>query len=164
MERHKLDFSGTFRLLTQFESTTSKNIDAFLDRLLPQSQVPEHLRGTCREDWKNWLGTWQARLEESEKSGGADASSRRKRMAAHNPRFILRQWVLEETIKRLEQDNDKAFLQRVLDMATNPFEEYGEDAVDPTMCTKPTDEVQEQRRLCSLGADSMLGFQCSCSS
>jgi len=164
MERHKLDFSGTFRLLTQFESTTSKTIDAFLDRLLPKAQVPEHLRDTCREDWKSWLSTWQARLEESEKSGGAAASSRRKRMAAHNPRFILRQWVLEETIKRLEQDNNKAFLQRVLDMATNPFEEYGEDAIDPTVCTKPTDEVQEQRRLCSLGDNSMLGFQCSCSS
>jgi len=85
-------------------------------------------------------------------------------MNAVNPRFILRQWVLEEAIKRLEQNNDVAFLQTVLDMATNPFEEYGEDIIESSQCAKPTDKVMEQRRLCEIGDDSMLGFQCSCSS
>lgn len=164
LEQHKLDFSRSFRLLAQFESVESQNIERFLDMLVPGSQVPEHLKSSAREDWKAFLTKYQARLEETEASSASSSADRRRRISAANPRFVLRQWVLEEAIKRLEEKNDVTFLQRVLNMATHPFEEYGEDVVDPAQCAKPSDEVVEQRRLCEIGDNAMLGFQCSCSS
>lgn len=132
--------------------------------LLPRDLVPPYLQDTCRQDWTEWLKVYQERVEASEREKGGDVRSRQECMQAANPRFILRQWILEEAIKRLERDNDVAFLQRVLDMATHPFESYGEDIVDPAACSLPTDEVAEQRRLCEIGDEQMLGFQCSCSS
>ena len=164
LEQHKLDFSRSFRLLSQFETVDSPHFERFLDHLIPSSQVPEHLKDSARSDWKAFLGKYQTRLEEFEGTSGSSLADRRQRIAAANPRFILRQWVLEEAIKRLEQKNDVAFLQRVLDMATKPFEEYGEDIVDPAACARPSEEVMEQRRLCEIGDTDMLGFQCSCSS
>ena len=164
MSEHELDFSRTFRLLTQFTSTKSEHMDRFFSMLCPQDQVPKHLHSSCREDWTAWLGKWQARLEQTEAGSGLSADTRRQRMKTANPRFILRQWVLEEAISRLEKDNDITFLQLVLDMAVNPFEDYGEDMVDPSTCSRPTKEVLEQRRLCEIGDKQMLGFQCSCSS
>lgn len=48
-------------------------------------------------------------------------------------------------------------------MATHPFETYGEDLpLNPDAC--PSAEVAEQQRLCGLGSKAMLGYQCSCSS
>lgn len=164
MSSHHLDFSHTFRLLGQFTSVDSPHIDRFIEMIAPKSQVPEYLYRSSRDEWKEWLKEYQTRLEESEKETGQSLQDRRKRMDAANPRFILRQWILEEAIERLEKKSDRAFLQRILDMATNPYEAYGEDEVDPAVCSRPTAEVEEQRRLCSLGDDSMLGFQCSCSS
>lgn len=164
LEQHKLDFSRSFRLLAQFQTIESSNFERFLDMLVPNSQVPEHLKSSAREDWKAFMTKYQARLQESEAASGGSSADRRKRISAANPRFVLRQWVLEEAIKRLEENHDVAFLQRVLDMATHSFEEYGEDLVDTAACAKPTEEVQEQRRLCEIGDNSMLGFQCSCSS
>lgn len=164
MSQHHLDFSRTFRLLSQFTTADSPHNDRFLDMICPKSSVPEYIRDSAHGEWKEWLQKYQARVEDSDKAAGLDVSTRRKRMQAANPRFILRQWVLEEAISRLEKDNDVLFLQKVLDMATKPFEEYGEDLVDPAACARPTPEVEEERRLCGVGDDSMLGFQCSCSS
>lgn len=110
----------------------SPNFERFLDYLVPAPQVPEHLKESARGDWTALLQKYQARLSED----GSSSVDRRKGIAAANPRFILRQWVLEEAIKRLEEKNDIAFLQRVLDMATNPFEAYGEDMVDPAACVR----------------------------
>lgn len=165
MAAHKLDFSRTFRTLCQFESTSSKSFEKFLDLLVPDESVPAHLKDSARQDWKDWLKTYEARLASAD-GGALSAEKRREGMRAHNPRFILRQWVLEEAIKRLEEKDDVHFLQKVLHMATNPFESYGEDVVGESAaeCRKLSEEEQEERRLCGMGDEHMLGFQCSCSS
>jgi hypothetical protein len=53
-------------------------------------------------------------------------------------------------------------------MASNPFLPYGreEDASDLALLDDShlSAEEKEERRLCGLGPDEMLGFQCSCSS
>ena len=90
---------------------------------------------------------------------------RKKRTQAANPRFVLRQWLLEETIKGLEESQDTAFLSQVLDMCLHPFKSYGEPELGtPRDASCPDSATQEAARLCSMGADRMLGFQCSCSS
>ena len=165
MESHHLDYSRTFRLLSQYKGTTSPDFDKFLDKFAPKTQVPVHLHGDYRSDWKAWFEKYETRLQESESQAGASKPEDRKaRIAAANPRFILRQWVLEEAIARLRKDNDIAFLQKVLDMATKPFEEYGEELVGEDELACPSPEIMEQRRLCDIGPTDMVGFQCSCSS
>ena len=48
-------------------------------------------------------------------------------------------------------------------MATNPFEPWGAEG-DPRPVNELEEEEREERRVCGLGANKMLGFQCSCSS
>lgn len=155
MENYNLDFSRTFRTLCFFPGVHSTDFKDFLTRLIPLDEVPKHHQATAQEETTAFLRKYEERLAASESANGTDASSRQKRMKAVNPRFILRQWVLEEAIARLEDKRDTAFLELVLQMSTNPFESYGEDGESTSA---------EEARLCGIGSENMLGFQCSCSS
>jgi uncharacterized protein YdiU (UPF0061 family) len=168
MSGHFLDFTSTFRLLSQFPSTTSPLLLRFLDLLLPVNSTTT-LPPTARDDWTTWLKSYEARLALPSEFV-VSKEDRRKRMNAVNPRFTLRQWVLEETIQRLDHQRegmDLAALERVLDMCGSPFEAYGEVEVGEegaTKCEVEGEEERERRRLCGVGSEVMLGFQCSCSS
>ncbi|GAA6055855.1 hypothetical protein JCM3770_001522 [Rhodotorula araucariae] len=165
LSTHELDFSNAHRLLAQFVSTTDASFPAFLDALLPAASSSA---STARDDLVAFFTTYDARLASE---GAAAAATRRARLERANPRFTLRQWVLEETIAKLSaastRAEGRAQLERVLDMATRPFEPYGEAHVgdeieDGETC--PTLDEQERRRLCAVGPKDMRGFQCSCSS
>ena len=104
-------------------------------------------------------------------------------MKSVNPRFVLRQWLLEEVIKKVEEDSKtgKQVLAKVFQvrlffisrinksdhhgdkMATNPFENWGAEE-DTGPGEELTQEEKEERRFCGLGEKKLLGFQCSCSS
>lgn len=87
------------------------------------------------------------------------------RMNLVNPRFTLRQWVLEETIAKLDnQKGSTEQLLRVLRMVGAPYESYGELEVGKEECELLDQEAMEEKRLCDIGAKELLGFQCSCSS
>lgn len=110
-------------------------------------------------------------------------------MLGYNPKFILRQWVLEELIAKLEKsgvediEQGRKDLAKILDVSIRPTipetfllawwsgrlaNKGGTMLMTIQMSTRPFvdwDEVgPEEKRLCGLGAKSMLGFQCSCSS
>lgn len=166
MNLHSLDYHGTIRLLSQFPSTTSPLLSAFLDLLLPADLVPAGLQQSARVSWTKFFETYQARLDQPQEVEAAkkESRSRRERMNAVNPRFVLRQWVLEETIKRVEEKNDLKALNRVLMLAGEPYEAYGEKVLGgDSQCSLDVEAV-ERARLCALGEENMLGFQCSCSS
>ncbi|GAA5952039.1 hypothetical protein JCM21900_006230 [Sporobolomyces salmonicolor] len=163
MERNELDFTNTFRRLSQFTTTSAPSFSTLLDVLLPAASTSST---NDRADWTVWFKTYESRLE---KDGADAAASRRERMNAGNPRFTLRQWVLEETIRKVDKEGDAGLeqLERVLYMAQHPFEPYGEGQIEKGekgdgVC--PTKEEQERQRLCGVGERDMLGFQCSCSS
>lgn len=200
MSEHKLDFHSTFRRLAYFrpswvQSTGETNgsapdgvLDEYISSLLaltPESETMDKAKAT--DDWKNWLERYASRIH-SERSewGGADFDAEREKACrAANPRFVLRQWVLEEVIKKVEENADtgKRVLRKVLQvsfrriapniwsssdetlaqMACNPFEPWGaEDDPRPQESLDP--EILEERRYCGIGERKMLGFQCSCSS
>ncbi|GAA5948809.1 hypothetical protein JCM3765_003908 [Sporobolomyces pararoseus] len=171
MERNELDFTNSFRLLSQFTSVESPSFSAFLDALLnSDSTSPSNssISNNDRSDWTNFFKSYEARLLTE---GTEAASTRVSRMNSYNPRFALRQWVLEETIKKLGNDGEAAGveqLNRVLEMAQNPFEAYGESEIGrsegESVDACPTKEEIERRRLAGVGSKDMLGFQCSCSS
>jgi len=170
MEKSELDFTNSFRLLSQFTSTDSTHFKTFLDTLLKSdstSPISSEASTSTRSDWTTFFKTYETRLASE---GGEAGSTRRVRMNDYNPRFALRQWVLEETIKKVDKEGQVGIeqLNRVLEMSQSPFEAYGEvevgskDGEDGEVC--PTKEEMERRRLCGVGAKEMLGFQCSCSS
>lgn len=163
MELHSLDFTNTFRLLSQFPGSTDDALySKFIDELLPASATTT-LPPNARNDWKGWFDKYASRIRAE--SSSEDRAARRLRMNAVNPRFTLRQWVLEETIKSLDhQRGPTTMLERVLDMASQPFDTYGEVDLTSGACEILDDEAKERQRLCGIGSNAYLGFQCSCSS
>lgn len=150
MQDQALDFHGTFRTLSR---------GAVVEKLLGANKDDGF-----RKDWERWVRTYEARIE-SEKDEWSSQEERLEEMRKANPRFILRQWVLEEVIAKVEKDPDagKTVMAKVLQMACSPFDPWGaEDDSRPD--EELNAEEQEERRYCGLGDKSMLGFQCSCSS
>lgn len=161
LELHSLDFTNSLRLLSQFTRTTSPHFSTFLDHLLPSDATTVTLPPTAREEWTRWLKMYEERLT----AESSEASDRRLRMNLVNPRFTLRQWVLEETIQKLDhQKGTVEPLERALKMAGAPFEAYGEVEIGKEECEVLSEEQKEERRLCGVGSAELLGFQCSCSS
>ncbi|EPT05650.1 hypothetical protein FOMPIDRAFT_1111018 [Fomitopsis schrenkii] len=167
MAEHKLDFHGTFRTLCAFRcSADEAQRNLLIDRLIGQCGTPHNLdMAKAFDDWKAWLAEYTARVESESELWGKDAEEERKQeMRGANPRFVLRQWVLEEVIRNVERDVDggKRLLAKVLQMACNPFDTWGaEDNEDGSTLDA---EQKEERRYCGIGDMNLLGYQCSCSS
>ncbi|GAA5860929.1 hypothetical protein JCM3774_003191 [Rhodotorula dairenensis] len=173
----ELDFTASHRLLSQFVSTSDSSFERFLDAFLPASTVVDPTGSTkwinARSDWTGWFKSYEDRLaSDAEGDKLTSPAERRRRMNRVNPRFCLRQWVLEETIRKCDREPDGPGggleqLERVLDMSLHPFEAYGEPEIaagETEVGACPTMEEQERLRLCGLGSEELLGFQCSCSS
>ncbi|KAF9263247.1 UPF0061-domain-containing protein [Marasmius fiardii PR-910] len=175
MENQKLDFHRTFRVLSAFQPSVTDESEGgseeFIQRLL--SNVSEPLMVdeiSAKREWKDWLRKYKERiLSERELWTGEGEEEWEKLRVSEtkraNPRFVLRQWVLEEVIKKVETDvdNGKTVLGKVLQMACSPYEPWGAENDDRSE-ESLTAEEKEERRLCGVGDKSMLGFQCSCSS
>ncbi|KAI6116847.1 hypothetical protein EV401DRAFT_2058015 [Pisolithus croceorrhizus] len=133
MENHRLDFHGTFRKLAFFR--------------------PNILRGDDGSGATALEGLWGEEFDESRERAALSA----------NPRFVLRQWLLEEVIKKVEDDpaTGKHVLAKVMQMACSPFKPWGREGDMPD--NELSEEEREERRYCGLGERRMLGFQCSCS-
>ncbi|PIL29792.1 hypothetical protein GSI_07998 [Ganoderma sinense ZZ0214-1] len=172
MQDYSLDFHGTFRRLCFFKpsvASSDEGLKAFVDSVLKLTSEPNKLDTVrAQSDWSDWLRKYAARIESERnhwdgEETDVDAARERDAKGA-NPRFVLRQWVLEEVIKKVETDAEsgKRVLAKVLQMACKPHEPWGaEDQEDDSGLDV---EAKEERRYCSIGERRFLGFQCSCSS
>ena len=114
LEEHGLDFHSTFRKLSAFRpghiQDSGEKLDGFISYLLESTPRPEQLdRVKASADFKAWLTKYSDRiLEEREEWGPISQEEidalRQKEMDGVNPRFVLRQWVLEEVIEKVEKD------------------------------------------------------------
>lgn len=114
MEEHSLDFHSTFRRLSTFRpgylQGSDEKLNAFISHLLastPRSKKLDQVKAST--DFKVWLTKYSRRiLEEREEWDGNSQEEidelREKQMKGANPRFVLRQWVLEEVIAKVEKD------------------------------------------------------------
>ena len=91
-------------------SSNSGTLATFLEELTPETQackVPS-ARRAAMDDWTEWLNLYKTRIEsevgEWASEGNMWSEKRREAMRGANPRFVLRQWVLEEVIKKVEED------------------------------------------------------------
>ncbi|CAE7205897.1 unnamed protein product [Rhizoctonia solani] len=134
---------------------------ALLAKLTPPDLVPPHARELACRAILAWLEKFAVRIAEEE----WNLDEREKSMRSVNPRFVLRQWVLEEVIAAVDKDNvaGRGVLAKTLEMATDPFKPWGaEDDTRPE--NELSEEERAERRFCGVGAKNLLGFQCSCSS
>lgn len=119
LDEHHLDFHSTFRRLAYFrphftkvdggEDADTTELDSFIESLLsltPESQMLDPLK--AKADWKKWLKKYAERVESEKDLWTGDESvdlQRERAIRGANPRFVLRQWVLEEVIKKVEKDS-----------------------------------------------------------
>lgn len=97
-------------------------LEKFVSGLL--SGAPESKRSMvdvkkAASEWRAWLEKYAARIDAERtewKEGDEGWNEREEAMKGANPRFVLRQWVLEEVIKRVERDPEsgKKVLAKVL--------------------------------------------------
>ncbi|KAH0541890.1 hypothetical protein FGG08_003695 [Glutinoglossum americanum] len=105
---------------------------------------------SARKRVGDWLAAWRARALED--WGENKDSEREIAMKAVNPKFILRSWILDELIQRVERRGEREILHRVLNMALHPFnEEWAGDR-------------EEEERFCGDVPRLQRAMQCSCSS
>ena len=151
MESSQLDFHSTFRTLSSFKpsllvlpedpspiSTNSKEspisiaLHQFITNILSVTPEPQRLDyGAVTGEWLGWLERYATRIkdEEAEWTGAASAdididNEREQEMKNVNPRFVLRQWLLEEVIGKVERDSDsgKRLLAKVMHVSYRQIE------------------------------------------
>jgi len=194
LDSQKLDFHITFRNLLDFDPAwdmKGAEIDVYVARLLTATLDANTVRrDEAIRQWKDWLRKYAERINaeileglwgDTEKA----KEERKESMRLVNPRFVLRQWLLEEVIRRVERDSTsgKRVLAKVLhvcdlfyfsrtlstgvdrlsQMACNPYEAWGAEG-EKRLEEELVKEEREERRFCGIGEKGMLGFQCSCSS
>lgn len=124
---YDIDFGAALRQLSFFR-TSKANDKEYLKaqaklwvKQATNDLMPDIVSRT-EEGIVAWLQTYAKRVNEEKDQ--FDEDERLKKMQEANPRFILRQWVLEDTIKKmddaLKEDNvpeARRVLQRVLDVS-----------------------------------------------
>jgi len=173
MEGQHLDFHITFRNLVDFDPTWDDNaseldspLQTFIARLITATPDPSVLKKEeAMTQWRGWLKAYAERVNSEIAQGEWAESERKEAMRLANPRFVLRQWLLEEVIKKVERDSTagRRVLAKVMHMACNPYELWGAEG-DERPEQELSKEEKEERRYCEIGEKKMLGFQCSCSS
>jgi serine/tyrosine/threonine adenylyltransferase len=156
MEDASCDFNHFFYRLGStpiFNLNTKDEYSRAAEHILPADT--DNVKEQSIDNLASWLETiYRPQLE---KEGSTNDSQRRERMNKVNPKFVLRQWILEEVIKNTKSEKgvgvkNNEMLDMVLKMSLEPFqEEWGGDK-------------GEEERLCGDVPKIDRGFQCSCSS
>jgi len=105
MENGRVDMTPFFRTLSRYEGERS--------RLLELSIAPNQLN--------EWLDRYDRRLEHNRSS----MAERHARMLRSNPKYVLKNYMLQEAIDKAEQD-DFSLVNDFLKLAHDPFDEHPE--------------------------------------
>lgn len=157
LEALELDFNHTFRRLSNIKTTeidTEEKRKDVAGRFF-HSEGLSSLAGNeddARARIASWLEKYRQRVVEDWPESAEAEEERFAAMKAVNPKFIPRSWVLDELIERVEKKGEREVLDRVMNMALNPFqEEWGVDR-------------EEEERFCGDVPRYQRAMQCSCSS
>ncbi|KAH8593188.1 hypothetical protein B0O99DRAFT_516044 [Bisporella sp. PMI_857] len=156
LEALELDFNQFFRKLSKLKvanlETTSDREEAAGVFFHHEGVTGSgHTEDSARKRVGQWLEKWRTRVYEDWGPDGGD-EERSLEMKKVNPKFILKSWILDEVIRRVEKGGEREILDHVLDMALRPFEDsWGWDE-------------KEEERLCGDVPKTDRAMQCSCSS
>lgn len=105
LENGRVDMTPFFRTLSRYNGNR--------ETLLAQTLAPNQLN--------EWLERYEARLERNR----FESSERHERMLAVNPKYVLKNYMLQEAIFLAEQ-NDFSRVNELLLLAQNPYDEHAE--------------------------------------
>lgn len=170
MEAFKLDYNHFFRRLSAIKLL---DIASPADRYNVAAIFSHHERGSnvddsqARQAIASWLERWHVRVQEDWKGddGIVDASRDGERIQAMkrvNPNFVLRSWILDEVIRRVEQGGERRILDRVMHMSLHPFEDKWDGESFDGVEWKGDSE--EEKKWVGDVPRTKQAMQCSCSS
>lgn len=157
LQEYELDFSHFFRRLSNIslgdiateEQRQQKASVFFHNEGLTAVGVKEE---DARARLAKWLEAYRTRaIEDWGEEKEADAE-RMTAMKAVNPNFVPRGWLLDEIIKKVQDDHDFETLELATKMAENPFKDDW----------RVNSELE--KRWCGEVPKSGRGIMCSCSS
>lgn len=121
MQKHKADFTNTFRYLT--------------------NEKPEETVLFGKEEFTKWYEGWQGRLERQEESKGSAIQL----MKRSNPVVIPRNHRVEEALKAAEEQGDFTLMNKFLKVLEKPYEHTPEHEA---YCTVPEPSGAPYRTYC----------------
>ena len=104
----------------EFDATPVAQIDAsaFIQPLLDAYYVPEQLTPETTARIAAWLRRYHDRVRED----GTDDETRRRRMNAVNPKYVLRNYLAQLAIDKAEQ-GDPSLVHDLLELLRHPYDE-----------------------------------------
>ncbi|KAK9374885.1 uncharacterized protein V1513DRAFT_469296 [Lipomyces chichibuensis] len=160
MKVHKLDFQHFFRRLgglSVFGKDNAIDVEGTAAVFLTGQRgigVPS-TEESANSIYEWLINTYRPRLEEE---GSTDDGARKSRMDRVNPKFVLRNWILDEVIERVEKLGDRKVLDHVLHLALHPFEEKW------TTEEESAERYKDEQRFSGDVRMEGQGIMCSCSS
>lgn len=112
LQQHRPDYTLFFRVLSGLPATATPG---------GKSDAPLRDLFTDRQACDAWLSTWRARLAQTPWPDAARQAS----MRAANPKYVLRNWLAEQAIRRAKE-KDFSELQRLQTCLRQPFDEQPE--------------------------------------
>lgn len=114
------DMTIFFRKLALLDSNQKNEAsdDVLLKLLLEAYYLPDQLTDKYKERMGKWLRSYLARVH----SDGSSGESRRKKMNAHNPKYVLRNYLAQLAIDKAA-DGDFSKVNELLDLLRKPYDE-----------------------------------------
>ncbi|KAI1472050.1 UPF0061-domain-containing protein [Daldinia caldariorum] len=170
MESLELDFNLFFRRLSSVKVDELETEGARQDRasVFFYSDGVTGAGGEAegRKKVGEWLDKWRQRILEDWGDGQTISNEqdeeRMRAMKKVNPNFVPRGWILDEVIKRVEKNNERDVLDRIMTMALHPFEESWAGRTFDGKEYKG--DIDEETRWTSDVPRLGRAMQCSCSS
>ncbi len=110
MQRNRVDYPSFFRALGVFRQGAAERNDALRDKFINPA------------DFDGWAALYRERLLAEESVDG----ERAERMNRVNPKYVLRNYLAEEAIRRATEARDYGEIDRLLKLLRDPFAEQPE--------------------------------------
>ncbi len=107
MQASQLDFTNTFRGLSQFKVAPDANNSMLRDQFVDRAAFDQ------------WADVYRARLQ-SETTTDAE---RKQNMDRVNPKYVLRNYLVQTAISKAEKERDYSEVDRLLHLLAHPFDE-----------------------------------------
>jgi uncharacterized protein YdiU (UPF0061 family) len=129
MSTYHIDYHRFYRSLSNYK-VTSEGEDSDAEKAISEwlniSAEEDSQAEASKDALKPWLAIYRHRLLKD----NSDNADRKQRMDAVNPRFVLRNSIVDQVIKAFEKETEeeaKDVLNACLDACVNPFEDHYED-------------------------------------
>lgn len=149
MTEYKVDYHRFFRSLANYcisEAGEEHDEKEALENLLAIVPHDETAKEQCSQALKPWLAMYRYRLLED---GLVDNLGRKERMNAVNPRFVLRNWILQDVIDKFDKTSDEEaadVLNACLEACLEPYKDkYDDDRIE-TWINSPVPEVTRKQK------------------